>query len=115
MGVHDDFVELGGNSLLAVALIADVNRVFNTNIPVSALFRDATIRVFAERLCEQMKAKPSFVCLVETVEAAIVAAASSHNLGVSPAPRGRSTLLQLVRMRSGRRLIARAAFRLLRK
>jgi thioesterase domain-containing protein len=82
ISVDDDFVDLGGNSLLAIALIADVNRVFNRTIPVSVLFRDTTIRAFAQRLREQMKAKPSFVRLAETgLKPPLFVASNHQNLG----------------------------------
>jgi acyl carrier protein len=77
IGVDDDFFELGGNSLLAIALIASVNRAFDRRIPVSTLFRDPTIRRMAKRLLEQTMVKSSFVPLVETGERAPFFAAGS--------------------------------------
>jgi hypothetical protein len=66
IGVDDDFFALGGNSLLAIALVADVNRTFGRTLPVSSLFRDATIRSMAKRLRGQSAWKSSFVPLTET-------------------------------------------------
>src|SRR6516225_1488757 len=66
VGVDDDFFALGGNSLLAIALVADVNRTFGRILPVSSLFRDATIRSMAKRLRGQSVCKCSFVPLTET-------------------------------------------------
>jgi len=66
IGVDDDFFALGGNSLLAIALVADVNRTFGRKLPVSSLFRDATIRSMAKRLRGQSVWNCSFVPLTET-------------------------------------------------
>ena len=66
IGVDTDFFELGGNSLLAVAMIADLNRSFGKKLPVSTLFRNPTIQQLAKRLREQSLSKSSFVPLVKT-------------------------------------------------
>jgi thioesterase domain-containing protein len=58
--VHDDFFDLGGNSLLAIQLVADVNRTFRKRIAVSTLFRDLTIHKMAERLSEENPFRASF-------------------------------------------------------
>jgi thioesterase domain-containing protein len=64
--VDDDFFMLGGNSLLAIKLVADVNRAFGKTLPVSSLFREPTIRSMARRLNGQLVCKSSFVPLVTT-------------------------------------------------
>ena len=38
VGVHDDFFEIGGHSLLAVRLMAKINAAFGTELPVSVFF-----------------------------------------------------------------------------
>jgi thioesterase domain-containing protein/NRPS condensation-like uncharacterized protein len=63
IGVKDDFFALGGNSLLAIALVSEVNRTFGKILPVSSLFRDATIRSMAKRLRGQPASRSSFVPL----------------------------------------------------
>ncbi|QUQ67051.1 non-ribosomal peptide synthetase [Kutzneria sp. CA-103260] len=42
VGIHDDFFRLGGQSLLAVQLIARVNQAFAVELSVQALYADAT-------------------------------------------------------------------------
>jgi len=64
--VDDDFFMLGGNSLLAIELVAEVNRTFGKTLPVSSLFQDPTIRSMAKRLHGQLVCKSSFVPLVAT-------------------------------------------------
>jgi thioesterase domain-containing protein/acyl carrier protein len=66
IGVDTDFFELGGNSLLAVAMIADLNRAFGKKIPVTTLFRNPTIRQLAQRLREHSIPKSAFFPLVKT-------------------------------------------------
>jgi acyl carrier protein len=41
VGPDDDFVELGGDSLLAVLLVSDVRDVFGVELPESAPFEEA--------------------------------------------------------------------------
>lgn len=65
IGLDDDFFELGGNSLLAIALVGEVNRSFDKRLPVSALFRDTTICSMAKRLRGEQVGKSSFVPLAE--------------------------------------------------
>jgi thioesterase domain-containing protein/acyl carrier protein len=61
VGVRDNFFELGGDSLLAVRLMAEVERQFGRKLPLVWLFQDPTI----ERLAEVLRAgdQPA-VCLV---------------------------------------------------
>jgi thioesterase domain-containing protein len=43
VGVQSNFFELGGNSILAVILIARIDRVLGVHLPLHALFQGATI------------------------------------------------------------------------
>ena len=47
VGVDDQFLELGGNSLLAVQIIARVIRTFRVELPMSSLFAATTVRDMA--------------------------------------------------------------------
>jgi thioesterase domain-containing protein/NRPS condensation-like uncharacterized protein len=58
--VDADFFGLGGNSLLAIRLVAAVNQTFRKRLAVSTLFRDCTIHKMAKRLCEQTTFRSSF-------------------------------------------------------
>jgi acyl carrier protein len=66
INLDDDFFELGGNSLIAITLIVEVNRSFDKRIPVSSLFLDKTIRAMAKRLRGERVGNSSFVPLIET-------------------------------------------------
>jgi amino acid adenylation domain-containing protein len=47
VGVTDDFFELGGHSLAAARVLAEVNRITGKEIPLSTLFRGATVESLA--------------------------------------------------------------------
>ncbi|GCD94810.1 non-ribosomal peptide synthetase [Embleya hyalina] len=50
IGVHDPFLDAGGNSLLAVALLARVEREFGVRIPLDTFFALPTPAAVAERV-----------------------------------------------------------------
>lgn len=47
IGVTDNFFEVGGHSLLAVRLVSEIKKVTGKEIPLTALFQDATIEHLA--------------------------------------------------------------------
>lgn len=47
VGVRDNFFDLGGNSLLAVRMFSETNRVFGTALPLATVFQGATIEHLA--------------------------------------------------------------------
>jgi thioesterase domain-containing protein/acyl carrier protein len=53
IGPTQNFFELGGNSLLALRLLAMVNRRMQCELPVAALFAGATVREMAAAIEEQ--------------------------------------------------------------
>ncbi|MBF6169461.1 amino acid adenylation domain-containing protein, partial [Streptomyces gardneri] len=50
VGRDDDFFELGGQSVIAVQLIARVGAVFDVALPVPAVFEATTLRALADRI-----------------------------------------------------------------
>ncbi|WP_207935933.1 non-ribosomal peptide synthetase [Actinomadura sp. KC216] len=48
IGVHDDFFELGGGSLVAMDLLAHVHEVFGADVPAAEFFASATVAGLAE-------------------------------------------------------------------
>lgn len=54
VGVHDDFFALGGNSLLAVQIMARVNDAYGTDLALNLLFSDATVAGLARRVEEEV-------------------------------------------------------------
>ena len=53
------FDELGGNSILALRLFAQVNRRLRCDLPVAVLFAGATVRQMAAAIEEQRRATPA--------------------------------------------------------
>jgi amino acid adenylation domain-containing protein len=56
IGVHDDFFELGGNSLLATRIVAKMRNVLKIEVPLRMLFEGPTIAELAERSEELQRA-----------------------------------------------------------
>ncbi|MEB3151624.1 MAG: amino acid adenylation domain-containing protein, partial [Sphaerospermopsis sp.] len=48
ISIKDDFFDLGGNSLLAVTVFADIDKAFGVNLPMSTLFHATTIEALAK-------------------------------------------------------------------
>ncbi|MDF5726639.1 MAG: amino acid adenylation domain-containing protein [Rhizonema sp. PD38] len=59
VGVQDNFFEIGGHSLLAVRLIAQIQKQFGYNLPLSTLFQGTTIEKLATILRQQTHSQPS--------------------------------------------------------
>jgi amino acid adenylation domain-containing protein len=56
IGRHDNFFDLGGHSLSAIMLLAQINRVFQVNLPLVTIFNAPTVAQIAELLL--VKEKP---------------------------------------------------------
>ena len=50
VGISDNFFDLGGDSLLAIRLINEINQQFERELPLSALFLNPTIEALADSL-----------------------------------------------------------------
>jgi amino acid adenylation domain-containing protein len=59
IGPSQSFFDLGGNSLLALRLFAQVNRRLDCDLPVSTLFTGATVRQMAEAIRAQRRSAPA--------------------------------------------------------
>jgi amino acid adenylation domain-containing protein len=58
IGIRDNFFDLGGHSLLAARLLSEVEKVTRHQIPLSALFRGATIESLAQLIREGPSSGP---------------------------------------------------------
>jgi thioesterase domain-containing protein len=59
IGATQSFFELGGNSMLAVRLFRQANRLLGCDLPVATLFAGATVRHMARAILEQKRAGPA--------------------------------------------------------
>ncbi|GAA3853802.1 hypothetical protein GCM10022243_19250 [Saccharothrix violaceirubra] len=50
VSVHDEFFERGGNSLLAVMLVQEVNRTLNVALPLQVIFDESTVAGLARHV-----------------------------------------------------------------
>ncbi|MHA4844096.1 amino acid adenylation domain-containing protein [Flavitalea antarctica] len=50
IGVHDNFLELGGNSLAAIRIASRVNNAFDLELPVNMVFENSTISQLAQHI-----------------------------------------------------------------
>ncbi|NVJ15426.1 non-ribosomal peptide synthase/polyketide synthase, partial [Myxococcus sp. AM010] len=50
VGLHDNFFEVGGHSLLAMQLVARVREAFRVDLPLRDVFESATVAALAERI-----------------------------------------------------------------
>ena len=53
VGIHDDFFDLGGDSLIAVNLFVEIEKVFGTNFPLATLFKAPTVEQLASMLSQE--------------------------------------------------------------
>ncbi len=63
VGVRDKFFNLGGNSLMAVRLMAQIQKQFGKNLPLATLFQNPTIEKLASLLRQQSESL-DWSCLV---------------------------------------------------
>jgi len=55
VGIHDDFFELGGDSLKAVSIVSRIRKELQIDVPVFTLFSYQTIRAFTRHLEKEKK------------------------------------------------------------
>ncbi|HZD30415.1 MAG TPA: amino acid adenylation domain-containing protein, partial [Candidatus Angelobacter sp.] len=58
IGVHENFFDLGGHSLMAVRLLAEVEKVVGRKIPLASLFRGSTVAGLATLIRENKESDP---------------------------------------------------------
>ncbi|MEG4235045.1 amino acid adenylation domain-containing protein [Microcoleus sp. Pol11C3] len=59
IGIRDNFFEVGGHSLLAARLLAEIEKVFDKKMPLSAIFQSPTVEQLADILREPEWSSPS--------------------------------------------------------
>jgi surfactin family lipopeptide synthetase A len=51
VGIHDDFLDVGGDSLIATQIVAQIWERFQIEIPLQALFERGTIAALVDEFC----------------------------------------------------------------
>ncbi|MBD8496924.1 non-ribosomal peptide synthetase/type I polyketide synthase [Paenibacillus arenosi] len=90
IGIHDDFLELGGDSLKAITVLSNIRQQFNTDIPLKQFFNNLTV----ERLAALILNK-SDQDLIGKDEARVVPAAKQELYPLSTAQKRMYLLDQL--------------------
>ncbi|MFP2903698.1 MupA/Atu3671 family FMN-dependent luciferase-like monooxygenase [Pyxidicoccus sp. 3LFB2] len=85
VGRDDNFLEIGGNSLMAAQLLNQVREAFGVQLPLAALFEAPTVASIAERIKPLLRQAP--------------AAEPRHELPLVPLPRTRELPLSFVQER----------------
>ncbi|MGC2694591.1 MAG: SDR family NAD(P)-dependent oxidoreductase [Candidatus Angelobacter sp.] len=60
IGVHDNFFDLGGNSLFGLRMITAVKKSLQIDLPIMALFEGPTISALCQRIEQKQFVVPSF-------------------------------------------------------
>lgn len=76
VGPHDDFLELGGNSLLAVQIAARASETFDLEVPVVEVFRRPTVAELAQFVAERTREGRSLPTALGDCAPPLVAAAA---------------------------------------
>jgi amino acid adenylation domain-containing protein len=64
VGIHDNFFDLGGHSMLAVRLLARINKEFGVDLPLISLYQATTIQQIGEALSAEQQLAPAWSSLV---------------------------------------------------
>ncbi|MBE9121080.1 amino acid adenylation domain-containing protein [Tychonema sp. LEGE 07199] len=59
VGIRDNFFEIGGHSLLAARLLAEIEKIFGKKLPLSTIFQSPTVEQLADILREPEWSSPS--------------------------------------------------------
>jgi len=65
VGIHDNFFDLGGHSLLLVQMQGKLQAHFSRDVPIVQLFQYPTVRDLARYLSQSPEAKPAFAQVEE--------------------------------------------------
>jgi NAD(P)-dependent dehydrogenase (short-subunit alcohol dehydrogenase family)/acyl carrier protein len=61
VGIHDNFFDLGGHSLLVAKVIAHLRDAFPVEFPMGTLFERPTVHLLSKMILEEQERGPSFV------------------------------------------------------
>ncbi len=81
VSIHANFFELGGNSLLSVRLVTEIEEIFNYRFPLSSFFQMGTIAEIAQRMREKSSDSESVEDLILGLSLEDYRALLSHSAG----------------------------------
>ena len=58
IGISDDFFEIGGDSIKAIALVARINKKLKTNLSISSIIENPTIKILAKEIEKNNRSVP---------------------------------------------------------
>ncbi|HBZ3632330.1 TPA: hypothetical protein MHL26_27010, partial [Klebsiella quasipneumoniae] len=59
VGMHDDFFDIGGHSLIATKLVAQIRSAFDIPFSLRNVFMDATVAGISRKIDEQLHSQES--------------------------------------------------------
>lgn len=80
VGIHDNFFDLGGHSLLMIQVQSKLQEVFNSSISIIDLFKYPTINSLAVYLSQEQREQPSVQETYDRVESRSVSARRQRQL-----------------------------------
>lgn len=95
VGVHDDFFALGGHSIKAVYILAQVRRQLNINLKVRDLFDYSTVRQLARHIQEATSRQGGLVSLKRREGTSLTMFCFPPHLGTSTLYKEMATLLDV--------------------
>jgi phthiocerol/phenolphthiocerol synthesis type-I polyketide synthase E len=60
LGIHDNFFDLGGNSLIGLKVVSRLKRELDVDIPIVTLFEGPTVSAFSKLISQNGSARPSY-------------------------------------------------------
>jgi acetoacetyl-CoA synthetase len=82
VGLDDDFLDLGGDSILAIELMAEIEQVFGRELPMTTIYDAPTVRELAVVIAEQTRPVSTSLVLLKPGDAT-TALFIAHGLGGS--------------------------------
>src|SRR6202000_887755 len=82
VGLDDDFLDLGGDSILAIELMAEIEQVFGRELPMTTIYDAPSVREWAVLIAEQVRPVSTSLVLLKPGHAA-GALFIAHGLGGS--------------------------------
>jgi aspartate racemase len=87
IGIEDNFFDLGGHSLLAIKMIIDVNKLFNSNLPFSAIYQCPTIKELGMMFSSRNQQLSSYSLVPIQIQGSRPILFAVHTLSLKDLPR----------------------------